>query len=260
VPAYLHQVIAVERGVEADAKRGVGEIQRVLAVGGDSDPLTGLSRTHRSLDPEHYPVQPAENRKVQLTTADLLASAAKALTRLYDLKLTREAGNALAAADVTVDGTVLLENVPIGYLLFLEGKLSELVSGLIDRLPVLDPAEEWHDHTADPALRRGVWASAPRETTSRTRVPQVQVLYDATPEHPAQVRPYETDLITGYWTLVKYSGQLPAHVVQEIRERAVKVLEAVRAAREQANTLEVANREAGAVILGHIFGGAVSSP
>ena len=258
MPAYLHQVIAVERGVEADSKRSIAEIQRVLSVGGDGDPLTGLNRTHRPRG-EDDPQLPAETRKVQFTVADLLASAQKALTRLYDLKLTREAGNAAARADVIVDGEVLLADVPLGYLLFLEGRIAELISGLADKLPVLDPAEDWHDSRTDASLPRGVWASAPRETTSKTRKVQVQVLYDATPEHPAQVRPYETDLVTGYWTLIKFSGQLPARTVQEIRERAVKVLEAVRSARELANTLEVANREAGQVILGHIFGDAVTS-
>lgn len=260
---YLHQVIAVERSAEADAKRALGEAARILAVGGDSDPLTGLSRTHRSLDPEQHPVLPPENRKVQAVTADLLASVQKAQARIFDVKLTRETGNAAARADVVVDGETILADVPPAYLLFLESRLAELIPGLIDKLPSLDPAEEWHDHTVDPVLRRGVWASAARETKSTTKLPQVQVLSPAQVidghAFEPKVQSYTTDQVTGYWTLVRYSGQLPAYVIQEIRERAVKLLEAVRVARERANTIEVENRKAGQVILGYVFGDAVPS-
>lgn len=255
---YLHQIIAVERGVEADAKRGLAEITRVLAVGGDSDPLTGITRTYRPRE-EGGVQRPAEARRVQVTAADLLAGAQKSLTRLFDLKFTREYTNCYARADVIVDGETLLSDVPAGYLLFLEGRLADLVKELIDRLPVLDQAEDWHDYREDPSLPAGVWASAPRETTSSQKVPQVQVLAPATKEHPAQVRPYETDVIGGYWTQVKLSGQLPAHVVQEIRGRATRLLEAVRYARELANTEEARDREAGAKVLGFVLGDAVAS-
>lgn len=256
---YLHQILAVDRGIEADAKRDLDEVRRVMAVGGKQDPLTGLSRTHKSRNPERWPDLPPETRRVQVTMADLLDGAQKALIRLFDVKYTREAGNAEAAADIVLDGEVILAGVPVNYLMFLEGQLASLIATLIDRIPVRNPAEDWHDQATDPNLPRGVWASAPRETPSTTRETTSVTGYEATEHQPAQIRWIETDVNTGRWNLVSYSGQLSVQDVQELRRRASRMLIAVRYAREQANMLEVENKKAGKVILGRIFGDLVSS-
>lgn len=246
----LHQVIAIERGVAQDTEQRLAGIRRVLGVGGDNDPLTGISRTYESIH-ENGDKLPAENRRVQITVAELLASAQAHLTRLFDLKLTREAANCLARADVVVDGVTLLTDVPAGYLLFLEAQITGLIT-MIEKIPELNPAEEW---STDPALPEGVWKTAPRQTARSKKVPQVQVMYPATEQHPAQVRPYETDIIEGYWTTVKLSGELPAREVQAMRARATALLHAVKFAREQANTMTVTDRKAGEALLGFIFGG-----
>lgn len=60
---------------------------------------------------------------------------------------TREWANRLAAADVVVDGTVLLPQVPVPYLLFLEKQLTDLHT-FVRKLPVLDASEAW---TLDPS-------------------------------------------------------------------------------------------------------------
>lgn len=266
MPTYLHQIIAVDRSVEEDAKRVLAEAGRIFTVGGKQDPLTGLLRTYKSNDTEKWPEAPAESRRVQFTTADLLAGVQTALTRLYDIKLTREAGNAAARANVTVDGEDLLEDMPVGFLMALEGQLATLIKDVIDKLPVRDPAEEWHGQETDENLPRGWFATAPRETPTTTRAPQVQILWEPNPEQiaagytqPAQVRPYETDVITGKKTLIQYSGQLSRRDVQELRDRASRVLTAVRYAREKANMLEVTDQPAGAKILGYILGDLVPS-
>lgn len=246
----LHQVVAIERGVAADADKHLADIRRVLAIGGDNDPLTGISRTYESVR-ENGDKLPAQSRRVQFTVRELLGHAQAHLTRLFDLKLTRETANCSARGDIVVDGQLLAADMPAGYLLFLEGQLTELIK-LIERLPELNPALEWADD--DPALPAGQWKSRPRTTERTKKVPQVQVLYEATEHHPAQVRPYETDIIEGYWTEVRFSGQLPAREVQAMRARATALLHAVKFAREQANTLTVTDRQAGDALLGYVFG------
>jgi hypothetical protein len=59
---------------------------------------------------------------------------------------------------------------------------------------------------------------------------------------------------TGRWRQVKFSGQLPMRAREDLRDRAVKILEAIREAREQANTLQVDDRQAGDIVLGYILG------
>jgi hypothetical protein len=260
VATRLHQIIPVERGVVAESLKRLGEVQHILSIGGDRDPLTGIVRTYRPREDGGVQL-PDESRKVQTTVPELLATLQATMVRLFDLKFIREYANCSARANVVVNGETLLTDVPAGYLLFLENQISDLITKLIDRLPVLDAAEEWND--TDPALPTGVWASVPRETTRSEQVPRVQVLV------PNQVidgkafegkfQPYMTQEVVGYWTQVKQSGQLPPRVVQAIRARAVALLEAVKVAREAANSLEIVDREAGNAVLGFIFGEVISS-
>ena len=250
MPTYLHQLIAVQRGVDEDTAKTLGAVKHLLSVGGDQDPLTGLSRTYTPKD-EGGEQQPPQTRRVQVTAEDLLGRVSAALDKMFTVKFSREEGNCNARADVTVDGHVLLTKVPVGYLMFLEAQLGQVI-GLIDQVPVLNPADDWQDDA--PGLRDGVWQSAERQTAVSRRVPQVQVLYDATKDHPAQVRPYETETTVGWWHTVKYSGQMDPKVQQAMRERAVKVQEAVRKAREQANRLETTDRKA-TPLLAYIFTG-----
>lgn len=250
---YLHQLIAVQRGVDEEVAKTLGSVRHLLSVEGDQDPKTGLSRVYEAREEggEEYP---AQSRKVQITATELAARAFTALDRLFNLKFTREEGNCNAKADVKVDGTTLLMDVPVGYLMFLEAQVGQIVN-MIDMIPTLNPAEDWSDSA--PGLRDGVWASAPKKTEARKRIPQVQVLSPAQvidgQKFDPQVRPYETEAIVGYWTTVKYSGQMDPKVQQEMRARAVKVQDAVRKAREMANRLEVTDRQA-TPLLNFIFG------
>jgi len=246
---YLHQAIAIQRSIDEEAARALGSVKRLLNIGGDADPLTGISRVYQPLE-EGGEELPPQSRRVQVTAAELIDQVNDALTKVFSLKLVREVGNCEAKADITVDGQVLLADAPVGWLMYAEAQLGQII-GLIDAIPVLNPADEWSD-TA-PGLRDGVWQSAPKTTSVPRRVPEVQVLYPATPEHPAQVRAYEIERTVGHWITTKYSGQMNAKDRQALRARAVRVLEATRKAREQANRLEVTDRSA-APLLSFIFG------
>lgn len=246
---FLHQLIAVQRGIDEETAKTLGMVKHMFSIGGDADPLTGLSRVYQPKD-EGGEELPPQSRRVQITAAELISRVGESLTKMFDVKFAREEGNCNARANVTVDGQSILTDVPVGYLMYLEAQVGQIVF-LIDQIPTLNPADDWSDSA--PGLRDGVWQSAERKTAVPKRTPQVQVLYDATKEHPAQVRPYETEVTVGWWTTTKYSGQMDPKVAQEMRARAVKVQEAVRKAREQANRLEVTDRSAGPLI-SFIFG------
>lgn len=254
---YLHQLIAVQTGVDEEVAKTLGSVRHLLTIEGDQDPKTGLSRTYEN-KVEGGDELPEQSRRVQITAAELVERAHTALERLFNLKFTREEGNCNARADVTVDGTTLLSDVPVGYLMFLEAQVKQIV-GMIDMIPTLNPAEEWTDTAV--GLREGLWQSRPRKTAVPRRVPQVQILSPAQvidgQKFEPQVRPYETEVTVGWWTTVKYSGQMDPKVQQDMRARAVKVQEAVRKAREQANRLEVTDRKA-TPLLDYIFTGPVA--
>lgn len=249
----LHQILAIERSAATDADRQIGLATRGIEQTGDQSPLTGISRTYepRTEDGDQLPSQ---YQHVQLRVkSDVLPVIARAMTRFLDVKFTREEGGAQARADVKLrDGTLLLADVPVTYLLGLEEQLSK-VAAMIKKLPVLDPSEEWHWDA-----QRGCYATEPRKTVRAIRVPQVQIMSPAQvidgKAFDAQVRPYETEKPVGDWTTIKLSGALPFDEVQGMHDRAVEVLESVKMAREEANRIDVQDRRAGEALFGYIFG------
>ena len=191
---------------------------------------------------------PPEPTRVQVSAADVLVDVQRTLTRLFDVVLTQDTANAGAKADVVVDGHAILRDVPVTYLLFLEKKLVDLHT-FVDKLPVLDPAEDWEFDEA-----RGCYASAAVQTVRSKKVPRNHVKAEATDRHPAQVEVYTEDVPVGRWTTTKLSGALPATRVKELREQVTKLQEAVKFAREQANSVTITDAKAGDAVFGYLFG------
>lgn len=149
---------------------------------------------------------------------------------------------------MTVDGRALVREVPVSYLLFLEKQLVDLHT-FIRKLPVLDASESWNlDPSSD------AWKTEPVRTIRTKKVPRNHVKAEATEKHPAQVDVYYEDVPVGYWTTVKFSGALPARRVNELLERVEKLQNAVKFAREEANSAEVTDQRVGDAVLGYLLG------
>jgi hypothetical protein len=172
---------------------------------------------------------------------------AAALTRLFDVTLTKEAANTQAKADIEIDGFSLAIDVPVTYLLTLEKELVHLRT-IVAKLPLLDPAENWsHDGTS------GVWVSEEKVTTRTNKVPRAIVLYDATDKHPAQVEKVHEDKLVGYWTTKTFSGRIPQERREVLVKRVDKLIDAVRTARQRANTITVTDRHIGVDIFAYLL-------
>jgi hypothetical protein len=239
----LSQIIAVEKGVKSDTNRRFTDLHRDV----QKDPLlSGISRTYKPRDDDGDPLPP-ESSRVQVRAADVLGEAAGILTRLFDVTATKDQANTVARADVIVDGVPVLEKVPVTYLLFLEKQLTDLHT-FVAKMPVLDPAETWEEST-DP----GVWRTVPAMTVRTKKVPRNHKVAAATAQHPEQVQVYMEDIPVGDWTTVKLSGALPATRVRAILDRVSRLQQAVKFAREEANTAEIADRRAGDAVFGYLF-------
>ena len=136
--AKLNQIIAVEKGVKSKAHQDLTAAHHGLQKAGL---LAGISRTYQPKDEEGEQLPP-ESTPVQLKAEDVLRETAKTLTRLFDVTATKDWANCTARADVTVDGRVLVSDVPVSYLLFLEKQLID-VNTFVRKLPVLDASEAW---------------------------------------------------------------------------------------------------------------------
>lgn len=240
----LNQIIAIEKGIKSQSLRELTDAHQLLQK---PAMLSGISRTYRPKDEEGEQL-PAEATKVQIKAEEVIRKTGEILTKLFDVVLTKDRANTQAKASVVVDGTVLLADVPVNYLLFLEKQLVDLHT-FIKKLPVLDAAETWiYDQSAD------TWATEPVQTMRTKKIPRNHVKAEATEHHPAQVEVYYEDVTVGTWRTVKFSGSLPAKRVNELVERVEKLQQAVKFAREEANNLDVQEERIGAKVFQYLFG------
>lgn len=241
--ALLNQVIALVKGEKPRAENAFTKSYRDSQK---TEPMTGISRTYRPKD-EDGDQYPAEGNKVQVNADSLLTDVTSALSRLFDLTATLETGNTVAKADVVVDGQIILHDVPVTYLLFLEKKLVDL-NTFVRTLPTLDPSVEWSYDEATATFR----ASAV-ETFKMKKIPKNHVKAEATDKHPAQVELFYEDVLVGYWTTTRFSGALEATRVRTLIDRVQKLQDAVKAARELANSREVPDVTVSDKIFGYLF-------
>ncbi|HSU66930.1 MAG TPA: hypothetical protein VLJ39_08670 [Tepidisphaeraceae bacterium] len=209
--------------------------------------LSGISRTYQPADEDGEQLPP-ESKQVQVRVTDKIRQAREALIDLLDVVITQDAANCEAKADLVVDGKTLAKDVPVTNLLFLEKQLTDLHT-FIDKLPTLDPAEEW---TFD--KNKDFYVTPPTRTVRTKKVSKPIVLHPPTKEHPAQTQLVQEDVTAGHWSTVKFSGAVAARDRNEMLARVNKLSEAVKFAREQANSNEVKDRKIGAVILDYLFG------
>ena len=240
----LSHVVAVSKGVKATS---VSLLAQAHQDAQKHESLKGLSRTYQPRDADEIP-KPPESTQVRFTAQQIVDEVQNGLTRLFDVTATQDYGNAVAFADVKVDGVVLVSAAPVSYLLFLEKQLVDLAT-FIRKLPVLDSAEKWEFDT-----NSGHFRTAPVMTVSNKKVYRNHEKAPATDRHPAQVDVYTEDVPVGHWSLVKFSGAFPATRVKELTERVTKLQEAVKVAREIANATDVADQRVGETLLGWLFG------
>ena len=241
----LNQIIAIQAGKKSQAKETITEAHHVLKK---PELLSGLVRTYQPRDENGEP-QPDERKQIQVKVNDLIRKVSGDLAEMFDVVATQDLANCQAKADVVVDGRTLLKDVPVTHLLFLEKQLVDLRT-FIDGLPTLDPAEDWEYKPEFDS-----YVARPSHSNRTKKVPKNHVKAEATKEHPAQVEMYMEDVWVGAWTTTKFSAAIPAATRNAMAERMRKVQDAVKAAREEANGLEVKVQKTGAGLLGWIFEG-----
>lgn len=245
----LHQIIAIEQGVAADASRA-GDAAKTMFR--DDAHLSGVTRTYQPRADDGDKLPP-EGTLVQIRTHDVLQDVARRLGRLYDVTYSREEGNTRARADVKFGTHVVLADVPVGYLMFLARSLGEL-RDMVVRLPVLDPAFEWHWNSVSDC-----YSTDPYQTVRPQKVPRNHEIAPATKEHPAQVQVFMEDKPVGDWTTTKFSGAMKAADVKAMLHRIDQLIEAVKFAREEANSVEAASANPGETILSYVLGSDTST-
>lgn len=239
----LHQIIAIEKGVKS---RVYAFLTGAYKSFQKPSLFEGFIKTYEKKDEDSEDL-PGEKALVQLNVEQMLQGIAEQATEYFDIVAAKDTANCQAFADVVVNGETILEQVPATYLLFLEKQLVDLQTA-IESMPVLDPALDWK---LDSAV--SLHKSEPTRTHKSKKVQRPIVLYDATPEHPAQTQLITEDKIVGHWSTIKHSGALTAPRKKELQKRVRELVKAVKFAREAANETEAPKKEVGEKIFGYLF-------
>lgn len=209
--------------------------------------MTGRIRTYTP-KAEDAQIPPSESQPVQLRALDALEQFGEAMSDIINTVGTREVTNMVAKADVVLDGKVLIKDAPPTFLLFLEAKLRDTRT-FVEKMLELDPAQTW---TFDAG--QGVYKSEKIIKHTTAKVQDTVVVVQATDKFPAQVKDVVKDVVVGHWETTQLSGGIPRSDKEAILRRITRLEEAVKIAREQANTAEVVSVEVGQSLMDHLFG------
>jgi hypothetical protein len=239
----LNQIIAILNGVKATAENEKTAIYQLIQK---PALFQGTSRTYAPREEEGY-VYPSENQAVQVKADRAIAAFIAAKSNLYDTALTQDSANTKAVADIKIGGQIVAANVPVASLLFLEKQIGDMRT-FVNALPVLSIEKDW-SYSAN----KGVYVSVPRETTKTKKITRFAVAYEATKEHPADVREVSEDIVEGTWTTIDMSGALPQDEKLAIVKRVEALHQAIIKAREEANSIEVDQKQIADALFGYLF-------
>jgi len=239
----LNQIIAIEGDTK---KHAADTTATAISIFNKPSLLNGQTRTYQPKDAAGDTL-PDETTNVQYRLDTVMEKVRSDLGALFDVTATKDFANTKAKATVSINGTTLVEDAPIPYLLFLEKQLAEL-ERFVRSLPTLNPGESWtHDDQA------GLWKTEPVQTNRSQKVPRVLVKYEHTDKHPAQTEVWHEDVTVGFYTQIKMSGAWPLTKVEDILGRIHTLQEAVKTAREEANGVQVERKKTGEVLLKYLF-------
>ncbi len=244
----LNQIIAVVTGKKTRSTKLITDAHR----GWNSAAIAGLTKTYRPLDDEGEK-QPPEHKSIHIDVPARIRDTMKQVASFLDAVATQDFGNTLAKApvEVEIDGSVKSlfgVDLPVTVMLFLEKRLIDLHT-FVSQLPVLPPDREWKFDDG-----RNCFVTEPTDTLRTQKVQQPIVKYDATTEHPAQTELITRDVTVGIWTTTHMSSAIPEKNRAEMLRRIEALQDAVKVARERANSIEVEQKYIGKRLMEHIFG------
>ncbi len=240
----LHELLAVEGDLKAQAQRNVSEVKDLFQDG--TGKFLGQTQTHQPAS-ENDEQLPPKIMVVATTVDERLKTLGRSFSRWIDASVQKELTNQETKATLQIDDLVF--ELPATALLNLENKLLEL-RAVYKAIPTNDVTGSWR---FDEGV--GLFVSDPPETRRNTKkVMASHIAYAATKEHPAQVQTYNEDVLAGHTTITKQSGMItPTDKTQKI-ERLEGLLRSVKKARQRANDIEVKPIEIGQQIFTFING------
>ncbi len=247
----LHELLAVEADKNNIATKLVEESRATLAK--KPDHFRGFTKQILYFE-EKRAAENAEETKLVVSTVDEnLEYTLNHVASYFDVILQKEKTNQTAVADLIVNGVVFAKDVPATFLLGMETRIKAL-RALFEAVPTLPPAIDWKEDAS---------AGAGHFRSPQTMVPKTEkqvkyvTLAAATDKHPAQVKDWTEDVPVAKIVTVEYSGMWTVQQKADALDRIDVILQAVKMARQRANTADVVSGKIGAVLTGFMFDGTI---
>ena len=227
----LHELLAVESDLKNTANKILGET--VDTFNKRKHLFTGHLKVYHPTDELGEKFEP-EVKKVEYTIEERLDYTLKYLSKFINANYQKEKTNKIARADIVIGGKKIAENVPATMLLSLEKYLSNLFQ-VYQTIPTLEPGKDWIKDDKEKDIYKTKDKAVYRSAKKTTAV----VLYEATKEHPAQVKEVVEDVRIGYFEIELQSACITPRKKSEYLERIHTLISAIKKARARANNQEV---------------------
>ncbi len=243
----LHELLAVEADLRNSKDRTREDTVRDFV----NNPASFLGAIKKLFMFDEAREQEEQEVKVEVadTVKEKLNNVEDAFTRYWDLRLQKESANQLATADVEINGKIILDNVPVTFLLNMEEELRQ-VKKVYSVMPTLKPGVEW---MPDSNKGRGIYKSVHDVETSKTeKTIQHKVIVQATDKFPAQVEKWSEDRPIGKYVTSNWSGMISEADKAVLISRIDTMLAAFKKARQRANCTDTAPMAIGKTVFDYI--------
>lgn len=238
----LHQIVALVSGRKNAVHGKLTSTHRW-----NEKAIAGAIRTYSPINEDDEKL-PNEVNLVQEIVNDKVKSAIDSLVGYWDLVFIQERANTKAVADLSIDGQILMKSVPVSALMFLEKQIIDIKT-FVENLPTLPMDREWKFDD-----NKNCFVTSPVQNIRTKKIKKVLIKYEATENHPAQTEAYDADVTVGTYQTVYLSSAIPVKNKTNLLERISKLIDTIKMAREEANTIEAQDSKEGQSIVNYIFG------
>lgn len=246
----LHELLATEKNFTAQVNKLILE---TLSKFDKEHLFKGFVKTLKLLKdaPGNEQIESAGSERKELVTTvpETLQYLLNFWADSEDVQATKNVTNQKAVADVVIEGKLVLNQLPVDELMGLEARLQELRK-VFDKMPTLDASKVWLKSMQG----EGIWEGSIVDVTTKTeKIITPVVLYEATKEHPAQIKEMSKDEVVGTFSIKSFSGAATSLQKAQVLERLDRLLVVVKQARMRANTVEIVPGRIGHSIVGYLM-------
>lgn len=245
----MHEILAVEEDARGVFKLGLKKANDAFT--GNLNAFTSVTKKYTPFDADRVEFESSVESMEMVTTVNVeLRKLMQDSAEYFDVLAQRDATNQNAKADVVINGVTLLVDVPAVTLLALEKKVKQL-RDVFNVIPTLPASKKWE---LDKSLGDGMYRLVDPDVTYKTQKSmEPVVLYEATKEHPAQVKEVSKVENVGKYVTTAQSGMMTIADKEALLERLNTLGRAVKQARQRANQEPVVSVNIGTVIADYLL-------